>query len=332
MIECAVHPLVFPRQKGFAREAISSMRHAFTVDAEDWPQLMCSYLGRETPASRQFTSSIANTLFLLDQWHIRATFFVVAPHAAERPEIVREIVARGHEVASHGVTHAKLHTFSPQKFRDDLHRSVETLEDITGEKVRGYRAPFFSLMPDQCWAWEVMLDCGLDYDSSLTTLLWQGEGVALPDRPFACDLPSGREIVEFPALARKIGPITGRLIGGRTLRMFPRSVARSHMDEREADGLPAMLYVHSYEVTPDRLMRYLPSGLSLRDRAKLFVSAKAFELGMKRMSRALGDLAHRYDWAPMCDVVDALRREDKLPRVAVESSGSVCPDVSTATA
>ncbi len=301
-----------------------TMQHAFTVDAEDWPQLMCSYLGRPTPVSRQFSASIERTLDLLEQQRTRATFFVVAPHAAERPEIVREIVTRGHEVASHGITHAKLHNFSPREFRDDLRRSIDTLEDITGEKVRGYRAPFFSLMPEQCWAWEVMLDCGLDYDSSLTTLLWQSEGMALPDQPFVCALPDGREIVEFPALARKVGPITGRLIGGRTLRVLPSSVTRCHMDEREADGVPAMLYVHSYEVTPDRLMQYLPPGLSLRDRAKLFVSAKAFELGMGRMSRALRDLGGQFDWAPMCDVVDALKREGNLSRVAVGADGGVC--------
>ncbi|MGI5819797.1 MAG: polysaccharide deacetylase family protein [Armatimonadota bacterium] len=299
------------------------MRHAFTVDAEDWPQLMCSYLGHETPVSEQFVGSIQRTLDLLDAHRTRATFFVVAPHAAQRPEVVREIVARGHEAASHGATHAKVHTFSPQKFRDDLRRSIDTLEEITGEKIRGYRAPFFSMMPEQCWAWEVMLDCGLDYDSSLTTLLWQAEGVAVPDGPFLCDLPSEREIIEVPALARKVGPITGRLIGGRTLRVLPRSITRSHMREREAHDLPAMLYVHSYEVTPDRLMEYLPGGLSLLDRAKLFFSARAFELGMGRMSRALGELGDRFDWAPMRDVVDQLRASRELPRVAVRCNGEV---------
>ncbi len=307
------------------------MRHAFTVDAEDWPQLMCSYLGHEPPVSAQFARSIERTLELLEAHKTRATFFVVAPHAAQEPEIVREIVAQGHEVASHGNTHAKLFTFSPKQFREDLQRSVEIIEDITGEKVRGYRAPFFSLMPEQCWAWEIMRDCGLEYDSSLTTLLWRNQGVELPAEPFVCDLPSDREIVEVPALARKLGPITGRLIGGRTLRVFPFNITLSHMQEREAEGAPAMLYVHSYETTPDRLMHYLPAGLSLRDRAKLFVSAKAFELGMGRMNRALGDLLDRFDWAPMCEVVADLRQEHNLPRVTVTSTGEVISRSNVAT-
>ncbi|MGC9320513.1 MAG: DUF3473 domain-containing protein, partial [Armatimonadota bacterium] len=212
--------------------------------------------------------------------------------------------------------------FTPQGFRDDIERSIETLEKITGQRVRGYRAPFFSLMPGQCWAYEILLDCGVEYDSSLTTLLWQHQSIDLPDRPFVAALPSGREIVEVPALARKVGPITGRLIGGRTLRVLPQSVTRSHMREREADRLPAMLYVHTYEVTPDRLMQYLPRGLSLGERLKLFVSARAFEVGMGRMHRALCDLLDRYEWAPMGEVVDALSDED-LPVVRITSRGEV---------
>jgi peptidoglycan/xylan/chitin deacetylase (PgdA/CDA1 family) len=112
------------------------MKHAFTVDAEDWPQLMCSYLGHETSVSEQFARSIESTLDLLDERGIRATFFVVAPHAEQEPGVIQEIVARGHEVASHGVTHAKLPEFSPRKFRDDLKRSIDVLQQITGEEVR----------------------------------------------------------------------------------------------------------------------------------------------------------------------------------------------------
>ncbi len=304
------------------------MRHAFTVDAEDWPQLMCSYLGHEMEVSEQFSTSIAKVLEMLDRHDTRATFFVVAPHAEQRPEIVREIVERGHEVASHGEAHAKMHTFSPKGFREDLRRSIDSLQDITGERIRGFRAPFFSMMPEQCWAWEVMLDCGLEYDSSLTTLLWQNEGVALPDGPFVCELPSGREIIEMPALAQRFGPVTGRLIGGRTLRVLPAGITRSHMRDREAEGLPAMLYVHSYEVTPDRLMRYLPSGLPASDRVKLLISAKAFEIGMGRMTRAIESLRHRHAWGTVRDVIEDLRGA-ALPRVKVRCSGEIIPPVDT---
>jgi polysaccharide deacetylase family protein (PEP-CTERM system associated) len=299
--------------------------HAFTIDAEDWPQLMCSYLGRDLAVSPQFETSIARTLDLLDEHNTKATFFVVAPHARQKPAIVREIVARGHEVASHGTTHHKLVDFSPQAFREDIRRAVDVLQQITGERVVGHRCPFFSLMPGQAWAFEILIEAGLEYDSSLTSLLWQRAGTPVPHEPFVVATAGGREIVELPALARKFGPFTGRLIGGRTLRVFPASAYRAHMREREAEGVPAMVYVHSYEVTPDRLMRYVPRGLSGRERLKLAISAQGFEVGMGRMAGALLRLLREYRWAPMREVARALREGGNLPRVEVSAQGEVLP-------
>jgi hypothetical protein len=230
---------------------------------------------------------------------------------------VLEIAERGHEVASHGWSHAKMNAFSPDSFREDLQRSIHTLEDMAGQKVLGHRCPFFGLMPEQSWAFEIMHDLGLEYDSSLTTLLWQRQGIALPDEPFVCVTPAGHEIVEAPALARKVGPLTARLIGGRGIRVMPSSFYLSHLRQREQEGLPAMMYVHTYETSPDRLMRYLPPDLALREQAKLFVAAKAFEVGMGRMHRALHRLLDQYDWAPMRDVVAECKQKGNMPRVEV---------------
>ncbi len=300
--------------------------HALTIDAEDWAQLMCSYLGHTMPVSEQFVSSIERTLNMLGQHDTRATFFVVASQAIKQPAIVREIAECGHEVASHGWTHAKMHEFTPDSFREDLRRSIDTLEEITGQEVYGHRCPFFALMPEQSWAFEILQELGLEYDSSLTTLLWQAQKIALPDEPFVCALPGGREIVEVPALARKVGPVTARLIGGRGFRVMPSSFYLSHLREREEQGLPAMMYVHTYETTPDRLMRYVPSHLPIRERAKLVVAAKAFEVGMGRMNRALHRLLDQYEWAPMRDVVAERRQKGTMPRVVVTTEGKVVSD------
>lgn len=310
--------------------ATDGVPHAFTIDAEDWPQLMCSYLGRESPVSAQFETSIARTLDLLDEHDTKATFFVVTPHAEQRPAIVEEIASRGHEVASHGATHRKMVDFSPEAFREDIRRAVDSLQQITGQAVVGHRCPFFSLMPEHAWAFEALSEAGLEYDSSLTSLLWQRAGADVPDEPFLVDIGGGRGIVELPALARKVGPLTGRLIGGRTLRVFPAGTYLTHMREREADGVPAMVYVHSYEVTPDRLMRYVPEGLSGRERLKLAISAKAFEVGMGRMAGALGRLLREYRWAPMREVARALRADGSLPRVEVTARGEVLPSAAGA--
>jgi polysaccharide deacetylase family protein (PEP-CTERM system associated) len=299
------------------------MENIFTVDTEDWSQLMCSYLGYNVPVSEQFASSTRSALDLLDSYEARATFFVVGPHATACPEVLREIADRGHEVAAHGWTHMKLSGFTPGGFKEDIRMGLERLEDIVGQRVRGYRAPFFSLMPEQRWAFQTLADADLEYDSSLTSLLWQQESIPLPDGPFVCELPDGRELLEIPAPARKIGPITGRLIGGRTLRVLPKALWREHMDQCQVRDQPAMIYVHSYEVTPDDLVRYIPPVVTILDRVKLFASAKAFELGVGRMERALHELLGNHSWTTMANAAARLRERDDLPRLKMDSEGEV---------
>ncbi len=289
--------------------------HAFTIDAEDWAELMCGYLGHEIPLSSQFETSIHYLLDLLDSHNMHATFFVVARHAEKCPEAVREITSRGHELGSHGWQHRKISSFSPAEFSEDLHRTIGVLEDISGQKIYGHRAPFFSLMPSNPWALKAIAEAGLEYDTSITTLLWEREGYPLPKRPFAFRFPEGGRIVEFPALAKKIGPITGRYIGGRGLRIFPRSFSREHLAEREIQGLPAMLYLHTYEVSQDKLMRYVPAGLDFISRIKLAISASGFEIGLKHMNMIINELLTTWKWAPAREVIQAFKGKGPLPEV-----------------
>ncbi len=296
-----------------------SLPHALTIDAEDWSALMCMYSGHEETVSAQFGSAISHVLDLLDEYGIRATFFVVARHAAQEPAAVRAIVERGHEVASHAWSHLLVRAFSPEKFLQDILRSVRTLEDIGGEKVRGHRSPLFSLLPDHVWALEAMAEVGLEYDSSIVTLPWRRGGLAVPDQPFIFRLPSGAELIEFPVPARKAGPVTVRFIGGRGARLLPSSVSLRHLREREQLGLPAMLYAHTYELVPDNLARYLPRSLGLK-RLPLALSGYAFQLGSGRLRRLASRLLREFSWASACDVIARLREEDRLPTIELGSS------------
>lgn len=272
------------------------------------------YSGHEEKVSAQFSSSISHVLDLLDEYGRRATFFVVARHAAQQPAAVRKIVERGHELASHAWTHRLVRAFSPGEFREDVLRSVRTLEDISGQKVRGHRSPLFSLLPDHAWALEAMAEAGLEYDSSVATLPWRRAGLAVPEQPLVFRLPSGPQLAEFPVLARKLGPVTVRLIGGRAARLLPASVALRHLREREQAQLPAILYAHTYELSPDCLAGYLPRSLGLK-RLPLALSGYAFQLGSGRLRRLVTRLLQEFSWAPACDVITRLREEDRLPSV-----------------
>src|SRR5207248_473096 len=99
-------------------------------------------------------------LALLDDYRVKATFFVLTWNAERHPEVVRRIADAGHEIASHGYRHRLIYDQSPAEFRDDIMRSKKILEDLIGEPVWGYRAPSFSLTASSLWALDVLLECG----------------------------------------------------------------------------------------------------------------------------------------------------------------------------
>jgi len=277
---------------------------------------MCMYSGHAIPVSPQFGESVGGLLDMLDQADRSATFFVVAQHAAEQPAVVREIVARGHELGSHAWTHRLVAAFSEDEFREDIRRSVATLEELSGRKVYGHRSPLFSLMPEHVWALEAMAEVGLEYDSSVFTLAWHRAGVMIPEQPFIFRLPSGREIVEFPAPARKWGPMTVRFIGGRGARLAPANLFVRHLEEREQAGLPGMLYFHTYEMGSGNLAQYVPRSIG-RKRLAIRAAAWAFGVGGARLQRLVRRLLEQFEWAPMREVIARLREEGRLPVFAL---------------
>src|SRR5262249_48921666 len=101
------------------------------------PALREAYRERLTPTTHW-------VLDQLDRHAIKATFFVVGQIARHSPGLVRAVSAAGHEVASHGWDHRRVHDLTPASFREDVRRSIDALEQVTGRAVVGYRAPTFS--------------------------------------------------------------------------------------------------------------------------------------------------------------------------------------------
>ena len=103
----------------------------------------------------------------LDEFGIRATFFVVGQIARSQPGLVRKIVERGHEVGSHSWDHRRIHHHTPASFREDLRLSRDALEQVAGQPVLGYRAPTFSVVAQNAWALDELAQAGFVYDSSI---------------------------------------------------------------------------------------------------------------------------------------------------------------------
>jgi polysaccharide deacetylase family protein (PEP-CTERM system associated) len=218
-----------------------------SIDVEDWPQ---SSWDRELPITRRAADNTRRLLALLDRAGIRATMFVLGKLAEQFPELVREIDAAGHEVASHGYGHVEIFKQTRDQFAADLRRSKGFLEQLLGRRVRGYRAPDFSIVRGSLWALEELVLAGFDYDSSIFPVKRPRYGI--PDWPLApvrVRLAEGRSIVEFPiASYRALGknwPVGGggyhRLLPGPAGRWLAGRVMRSR---------PFVFYCHPYEFDP----------------------------------------------------------------------------------
>src|SRR5262245_12218757 len=134
----------------------------------------------------------------LDRYDQRATFYVVGLLARDQPALVRAIHRAGHEVAAHGWDHRRVHAMTPDEFRTDVRQCVDVLQQITGERVAGYRAPTFSVMRQTAFALDVLVELGLRYDSSVYPVRHDRYGV--PDAPRGPFLARGgrHSILELP--------------------------------------------------------------------------------------------------------------------------------------
>lgn len=231
--------------------------NAFSVDVEDWYQVadfdavvggIDRWDGYESRVGRATDAVLA----LMDEAGAKGTFFVLTWNAERHPEIVRRIASSGHEVACHGYGHQLVYDLSPEQFRSDVTRAKATLEDLVGGPVIGYRAPSFSITARSLWAFDVLLDCGFRYDSSVFPV--KDSLYGLPDAqrfPYVVREHDGRRLLEFPITTT---PAFGRnlpLGGGGYLRMLPYGylawgMRRVNHDERQ----PAVVYVHPWEVDP----------------------------------------------------------------------------------
>ncbi|WP_442778115.1 XrtA system polysaccharide deacetylase [Geoanaerobacter pelophilus] len=178
------------------------MLNALTIDVEDYFQVNAfePYIPRENwdRYPLRVADNVARLLDLLDEYQVKATFFVLGWVAERVPRTVREIQARGHEVASHGYGHQLIFRIGPQAFRDDIRRAKEVLEDITGSAVRGYRAPTYSITRESLWAFDLLLEAGFSFDSSVFPVYHDTYGIPdAPRFPYLVRRPAGT-LQEFP--------------------------------------------------------------------------------------------------------------------------------------
>jgi polysaccharide deacetylase family protein (PEP-CTERM system associated) len=267
--------------------------NALTIDFEDW------YQGLEIPYNQwgQYEDRIVavgrRLLELLDETKTRATFFVLGYVAEQHPEIVREIAAAGHEIGTHGYSHTLIYQQTPELFRQELSRAVHGLEDLSGKKVLGHRAPFFSITQKSLWALEILSELGIRYDSSIFPVVNYRYGIAdAPRWPYEIAVGENT-LTEFPISTWQMWGRNVPIAGGAYFRIYPYALTRRALQSINRQGRPVTFYLHPWEIDPHHPRIPLPRRIAL---------THYFNLGATegRLRRLLRD----FKFAPMKEVLN----------------------------
>jgi polysaccharide deacetylase family protein (PEP-CTERM system associated) len=269
--------------------------NAMTVDVEDYFQVSAFESHVEKAHWQTLPCRVeANTqriLELFDSYDVHGTFFTLGWVAERYPGLVKSIVAGGHELASHGWEHTRVNTQSPRAFRQDIERSRKSLEDISGEPVRGYRAASYSIGSVEAWAWKELAEAGYAYSSSIVPIRHDLYGI--PGAPrFAFEVVEG-QLLEIPITTV---PILGRNIncgGGGWFRLFPYTFSRWALDRvNKVDRQAGIFYTHPWEIDPDQPR---PMGLGAKTRFRHY-------LNLHRTFGRLECLLQDFNWGRMDDI------------------------------
>ena len=272
------------------------LTNALTVDVEDYFQVsaLAPHFDRGTWDAQpcRVERNVQRLLALFNETGARATFFTLGWIAERYPQLVRDIVAGGHELASHGYGHQRASEQSREVFGDDVRRAKALLEDLGGRPVQGYRAPSFSIGMGNLWAFDVLLEAGYRYSSSVYPVRHDHYG--MPDAPrFPYESRPG--LLEIPITTTRL---LGRNLpagGGGYFRLAPYEVSRWALRRvNELDQRPAIFYFHPWEIDPDQPRVH---EASLKTRFRHYVN-------LHKTESRLGQLLRDFRWGRVDEVFD----------------------------
>lgn len=195
-----------------------------TFDIEEWFHILDNDATKTEAEWEGFESRIHGNMdkihgMLGDQ---KATFFCLGWVARKYPEVLKDIDRRGHEIATHSDLHQLAYEQNRQVFEQDLERSIKSIEDVIGKKVRAYRAPGFSLMEQNKWVFEVLMKNGIEIDASIFPAERSHGGFAQFGHAEPCWIDiDGMRMKEFPI---NLSSFAGKKLifsGGGYFRLFP---------------------------------------------------------------------------------------------------------------
>ena len=243
-----------------------------TFDIEEWFHIMDNESTRTINEWKNYESRIHTNMDrifdILEKTSPKATFFCLGWIAETYPEIIREILNRGHEIGTHTRMHQLIYEQSPLEFARDLEHSIKTLEDLSGQKVKYFRAPGFSIRENNKWAFEIMVAQGIEVDCSIFPAPRAHGGFPSYKNPVPSIIKcKGIELKELPI---NFNTLLGKSViftGGGYFRLFPYSFIKKWTTESQY----IMTYLHPRDFDADQPVI---KELSLSRRFKSYVGIK----------------------------------------------------------
>jgi polysaccharide deacetylase family protein (PEP-CTERM system associated) len=233
------------------------MLNALTFDIEDYYQVEAFKdvvkLEEWSHYPSRVVENTGKIVDVLDEYKIKATFFVLGWVAERFPNLVVQLAEGGHEIATHGYAHQMVYKQTEAEFEQDLVKSINILEKLSGQKIRGYRAPTYSIIEQSFWAYDVLIRHELSYDSSIFPIVHDRYGVPNGERfPHRVERGNGQAILEFPLSTLRIGKWNFPIAGGGYLRLLPYLFLKAGLRWINSQQHPAILYLHPWELDPDQ--------------------------------------------------------------------------------
>ncbi len=265
------------------------MRNAMSVDVEDYFQVSAfePYIARKDWDlwPQRVVENTERILELFESFSVKATFFALGWVAERYPELMREIVAQGHELACHGYAHVRVDRQSPQEFRQDVLRAKGILEDSAGVEIKGYRAPSYSINQTCPWAWDVLQEAGFKYSSSVYPVRHDLYGwPKAPRFPFHPEAAPG--LLEIPITTVRLLGRNFPCGGGGYFRLYPYRFSRWALRQVNGEGKPCVFYFHPWEIDPNQPR---PKGLGVKTRLRHYLS-------LHRTEGRLLSLLREFSW------------------------------------
>lgn len=273
--------------------APNALVNGLSVDVEDWFQVGAFEGVIDRESWDGLTDRVEqNCELILEMFavaEVKATFFTLGWVAQRHGSLMRRIVDAGHELASHGWDHERVFRFDRPAFAADLERSKKVLEDASGQRITGYRAPSFSIDSRTPWAYMELAEQGFDYSSSVAPITHDHYGWRDAPR-FAFKPLPWSDLIEIPVTTAYFAGKRLAAGGGGFFRVLPYGFSRWAIRQvNTVDQRPAVFYFHPWEIDP---MQPRVRGASLKSRVRHYTNLHV--MGGK-LRQLIGD----FEWGRM---------------------------------